>query len=118
MGIQFPQIIFEAAAQDPPRVVILGPASINPPAPALQGTVSGEVKPFNLVRGSLKASVLTHPVPHAFLIFVLKEKEASRVTVELPPEARKLLVEGWKAELAFYYKRAFEPRSLDQRRES
>jgi hypothetical protein len=103
-----------AAAQDKPTV-IPAPVTIHPPAPALQGNANGTVRPFKRMQRSLKDSILSHPVPQVSLVFILEDKRSAKITVELPAAARKLLLDCWKAELAFYYKKAFEPSRPDKR---
>ena len=113
-SIQCSKTTSEAGAQERPKIVAV-PGAIKPPAPALQGTATGEVQSFKFRQQGLKASVLAHPVPQVSLLFVLGEKQASTVKVELPPEARKFLLDCWKAEIAYYYKRAFESSPLEKR---
>jgi len=89
--------------------------SISPPRPALEAKAEGEVKPFKRTHSDLKASVMAHPIPEATLVFTLKDKKETKVIVQLPDEARKLLQECWHAELMFYYLRTFEIHDLPTR---
>lgn len=108
------KIFGAAAAQDKPTLKP-APVTIHPRAPALQGNADGKVMPFKRMQRSLKDSILAHPVPHVSLLFVLEDKQSSKINVELPAAARQLLLDCWRAELAFYYKKAFEPSRLDKR---
>jgi hypothetical protein len=99
-------------AQTKPQITIV---TGEPSRPALEAKAFGEVKPFKRTRPSLKASILAHPIPEASLVFILPDKKDSQVTVQLPKEAKKLLLGCWKAELTFYYLRAFEVHDLQTR---
>ena len=96
-------------------IVIPGPVSISPPAPALEAKAEGEVKPFKRTQLDLKASVMAHPIPEATLVFTLKDKKETKVIVQLPEEAKKLLKDCWHAELMFYYLRTFEIHDFETR---
>lgn len=82
--------------------------------PVLRGEASGEVQPFNLTRENLRASIFAHPVPNVWLAFSagrtpdlskgdLPSENGSKVRVELPSEAKEVLLHHWEAALAYYY---------------
>jgi len=108
------RVTLQAIAQETRQVQVV---VTHAPKPALQASVTGEVKPFKLVRGGLKASILAQPMPQVFLVFSPSGQNASKVTVQLPPAAKGTLLECWKAELAFRYKKAFESASFQKRLE-
>jgi hypothetical protein len=93
--------------------VTVAPVSNSSP-PALEAKAAGEVKPFKLTRSGLKQSILDHPIPEATLVFVMHDKD-TKITVQLPEQAKKLLLECWHAELTFYYLREFEFHDLQTR---
>lgn len=95
--------------------VTVAPVSTFPPAPALEGKAAGDVKPFKLTQSGLKQSILDHPMPEATLLFVLHDKHDKKLSVTLPPGAKAPLLECWRAELYFFYLRAFEVHDLQTR---
>jgi len=99
-------------AQKEPQVTV---GVIEPPTPVLEGKAHGDVKPFKRTHTSLKASILAHPIPEAALVFVVTEKHNAKINVRLPAGAKKPLLECWRAELTFYYLRAFEVHDLQTR---
>jgi hypothetical protein len=75
----------------------------------------GDVKPFKLTKSGLKQSILAHPMPEATLLFVLHDKHDKKLSVTLPLGAKAPLLECWRAELYFFYLRAFEFHDLQTR---
>ncbi len=90
------------------------PTVIPSPKPTLQATADGELQPFKLMGKGVRASVFAHPVPNVYLVFPASQN-SPKMTIELPPEAKKPLSDCWKAELEYYYKSGFESRPLDKR---
>ncbi|HEV7395329.1 MAG TPA: hypothetical protein VGN86_02360 [Pyrinomonadaceae bacterium] len=119
MSLNFccPLLNGQCVAQNAKNGTIVAPAdvSIYPPAPALEAKAAGDVKPFKLTRSGLKLSILDHPIPEATLVFVVHDKQDTKVPVQLPEEAKMLLLECWHADLTFYYLRAFEFHDLQTR---
>ena len=105
------RVTLQAVAQKTREAV---PVAIYPPKPAVQASVGGQVKPFKLMRGGLKASIFAHPVPQLWLVFP-PVQNASKVTVELPSDATQSVLDCWAAELEYRYKKAFEGGSLQKR---
>ncbi|HXD33881.1 MAG TPA: hypothetical protein VN643_22370 [Pyrinomonadaceae bacterium] len=114
LNLCFQSIDFRCLAQNG-NIVVPAPVSIYPPAPALEAKAVGDVKSFKRTRSDLKASVLSHPIPEATLVFVLRDKRDAKVIVKLPEEAKKPLTECWHAELTFFYLSTFEVHDLETR---
>lgn len=82
--------------------------------PAWPGKAEGKLLPFNPTVEDRKAAVLSHPLPEVWLSFPATEGQTRRqsdaangeespVRVELPPEARPLLMSHWQVALAARY---------------
>lgn len=110
-GVPWLSITYPSRAQEPK----LGIVVIEPPVPSLEAKAVGDVKPFKRTHSDLKASILAHPIPEATLVFVLHDKNDEKVTVTLPAAAKKPLMDCWKAELTFFYLRAFDVHDLQTR---
>ena len=104
-------LTLQAVAQKRQEAV---PVVIYPPKPAVQASVAGQVRPFKLTRGGLKASIFAHPVPQLWLVFP-PVRNAAKVTIKLPSDATKSVLDCWAAELEYRYKKAFEAGSLQKR---
>lgn len=85
----------------------------------LQSKVEGITQPFNPTSVNLKESVLSHPLPEVWLVFYSPVKpdqpQAHRpegqklsMRVELPPDARHILLTQWRKVLASKYKEEIE----------
>ena len=86
---------------------------IEPPVPSVEGKAMGKLKPLNHKK-DLRSALLAHPTPEIWLEFPNPQSrersdrakttgDSPVIKVQLPPEAKRLLREHWKAICVYYY---------------